>query len=147
MAVTRWGVILWLWWRLGRGKPFQPDQCTMGLAPLKAALRNLGRYFLQSQFSQSIIFFRQHIWHPIIDHFYFHYIFGDKMTQSSNKRRRGTSWRARTEKKQRKDFSDQWNGHQRSKLKILEAQQVSQQVLCIYFKSKFHNEWGDWEKR
>ena len=40
------------------------------------------------------------------------------MTQSSNKRRRGTSWRARTVKAKRKDFRDQWNGYQRSKLKI-----------------------------
>ena len=39
------------------------------------------------------------------------------MTQSSNKRGRGTSWRARTVKRKQKDFRDQLNGYQRSKLK------------------------------
>ena len=55
---------------------------------------------------------------------------GEQGLKRSNGKISGTSWMANREQN----------------LKYLEAQQVSQQILCVYFKSKFHNEWGDWEK-
>jgi len=93
-------------------------------------------------------FFRQNIWYSIFDQFHFHLIFGDKMSvirqdrqqtnalvvlllvlQSENRNILGTSWMVMRERS----------------FKYLGAQQVSQQI-SIFFKSKFHNEWGVCEK-
>ena len=82
-------------------------------------------------------FFRQNIWHSIFDQFHFHHIFGDEMSVIRQDRQQtkalvvilGTSWMVMRERS----------------FKYLGAQQVSQQI-SIFFKSKFHNEWGVCQK-
>ena len=57
------------------------------------------------------------------------------MTQCIDKKKtgRGTSWRGRTENKQRKDFRDQLNGYQRAKLKIFGGTaSESTNIMCIF---------------
>ena len=79
-------------------------------------------------------FFRQNIWHSLFDQFHFHHIFGYEMTVSSDKKGKGTS-RSGTS----------WMAIRERSFKYLDAQQVSQQI-SIFFKSKFHNEWGVCQK-
>ena len=78
-------------------------------------------------------FFRQNIWHSIFDQFHFHHIFGDEMTVSSDKTGKGTN--------SRNISGTSWMVIWEKNFKYLKAQQVSQQI-SIFFKSKFHNEWG-----
>ena len=89
-------------------------------------------------------FFRQNNWHSIFDQFHFHHIFGDEMTVSSDKTGKGTSrppfgsWRVLF-------LGTSWMAIRERSFKYLDAQQVSQQI-SIFFKSKFHNEWGVCQK-
>ena len=89
-------------------------------------------------------FFRQNIWHSIFDQFHFHHIFGDEMTVSSDQTGKGTShppfdsWRVLV-------LGTSWMAIKGRSFKYLDAQQVSQQIY-IFFKSKFHNEWGVCQK-
>ena len=104
----------------------------------------LVKCFPQSPFSQCLFFFRQNIWHSIFDQFHFHHIFGDEMTVSSDKTGKGTS---------RPPFGSccvlflgtSWMAIRERSFKYLDAQQVSQQI-SIFFKSKFHNEGGIFQK-
>ena len=82
-------------------------------------------------------FFRQNIWHSIFDQFHFHHIFGDEMTVSSDKTGKGTN--------SRNISGSSWMVIWEKNFKYLKAQQVSQQI-SIFFKSKFHNEWGVCQK-
>ena len=81
-------------------------------------------------------FFRQNIWHSIFDQFHFHHIFGDEMTVSSDMTGKGTNCRNISGT----TWMVIWEN-----FKYLKAQQVSQQI-SIFFKSKFHNEWGVCQK-
>ena len=99
--------------------------------------------FPKSTFSQCI-FFRQSIWHSIFNQFHFHHIFGDEIAVSSDKTCQGTSrppfssWRVLL-------LGTSWMAIRERSFKYLDAQQVSQQI-SIFFKSKFHNEWGVCQK-
>ena len=93
-------------------------------------------------------FFRQNIWHSIFDQFHFHHIFGDEMSVIRQDRQQTTDtlWRTMTVKSSRNILGTSWMVMRERSFKYLGAQQVSQQI-SIFFKSKFHNEWGVCEKK
>ena len=92
-------------------------------------------------------FFRQNIWHSIFDQFHFHHIFGDEMIVIRQDRQQTTDtlWRTMTVKSSRNILGTSWMVMRERSFKYLGAQQVSQQI-SIFFKSKFHNEWGVCQK-
>ena len=92
-------------------------------------------------------YFRQNIWHSIFDQFHFHHIFGDEMSVIRQDRQQTTDtlWRTMTVKSSRNILGTSWMVMRERSFKYLGAQQVSQQI-SIFFKSKFHNEWGVCEK-
>ena len=92
-------------------------------------------------------FFRQNIWHSIFDQFHFHHIFGDEMSVIRQDRQQTTDtlWRTMTVKSSRNILGTSWMVMRERSFKYLGAQQVSQQI-SIFFKSKFHNEWGVCQK-
>ena len=92
-------------------------------------------------------YFRQNIWHSIFDQFYFHHIFGDEMSVIRQDRQQTTDtlWRTMTVKSSRNILGTSWMVMRERSFKYLGAQQVSQQI-SIFFKSKFHNEWGVCQK-
>ena len=107
--------------------------------------------FLLLPFSEYIIFFRQNIWHSIFDQFHFHHIFGDEMSVIRQDRQQtkalvvSHTLKNKTVKSSRNILGTSWMAMRGRSFKYLDAQQVSQQI-SIFFKSKFHNEWGVCEK-
>ena len=78
---------------------------------------------------------------PGKDFFKHHFHYGDILTPLVFH----TLWRTITVKSSRNILGTSWMVMRERSLKYLGAQQVSQQI-SIFFKSKFHNEWGVCQK-